>query len=74
MADQPDNKLVDKRVAHRYVRKSLLDEKDYERYLKGLPDLADRAMPVEASIEHTDAGGEDEEGEGGEKGSPSQPS
>jgi hypothetical protein len=52
MADQPDNKVVDKRVVVRYLRKGLLDEKDYERHLKGLPDLAADAMPVEASIEH----------------------
>jgi hypothetical protein len=62
MADQPENKLVDKRVAHRYVRKGLLDEKEYERHVKGLPDLAERAVPVEASFEHAeeDDGDEDE--------------
>jgi hypothetical protein len=52
MADQPENKTVDKRVAHRYLRKGVVDEKDYDRYLKSLPDLAEEAMPVEASIEH----------------------
>ncbi|HSN92520.1 MAG TPA: hypothetical protein VLS93_14910 [Anaeromyxobacteraceae bacterium] len=60
MADQPENKVVDKRVAVRYLRKGLLDEKDYERHLKSLPDLADDAMPVEASIEHA-APDEDDE-------------
>jgi hypothetical protein len=62
MADQPENKVVDKRVAHRYVRKGIVDEKDYEKYVKGLPDLADRAAPVEASIEGDDL--DDDEGEG----------
>lgn len=62
MADQPENKLVDKRVAHRYVRKGVLDEKDYEKHMKGLPDLADQAAPVEASIEGEDL--DDEPGEG----------
>jgi hypothetical protein len=62
MADQPENKTVDKRVAHRYLRKGIVDEKDYERYVKSLPDLADRAMPVEASIEHDEV---DDEGGGG---------
>ncbi len=52
MADQPESKTVDKRVAHRYLRKGIVDEKDYERYVKSLPDLADQAVPVEASIEH----------------------
>ena len=60
MTDQPENKLVDKRVAHRYVRKGVLEEKDYERHIKGLPDLADQAAPVEASIEGEDL--EDDEG------------
>ena len=62
MADQPENKTVDKRVAHRYVRKGIVDEKDYDRYVKSLPDLAERAMPVEASIEHDEV---DDEGGGG---------
>jgi len=61
MADQPENKLVDKRVAQRYVRKGVLDEKDYDKHMKGLPDLADQAAPVEASIEGEDL--DDEEGD-----------
>ncbi len=51
MADQLENKLVDKRVAHRYVRKNVVDEKDYDRYLKSLPDLADQAVAIEAAME-----------------------
>ena len=51
MADQIENKQVDKRVAHRYVRKGVLDEKDYERHLKSLPDLTEQAMPIEALME-----------------------
>ena len=59
MADNFENKLVDKRVARRYVRKGLLDEKDFERYLKNLPDVADQAVPVESEVEHVETG-EDE--------------
>ncbi len=59
MADPLDNKSIDKRVAHRYVRKGIVDEKEYERYVKSLPDLAEQAMPVEASIEHDEV---DDEG------------
>jgi hypothetical protein len=59
MADQPDNRTVDKRVAHRYLRKGIVDEKDYDRYVKSLPDLAEHAMPVEASMEHDDLDDED---------------
>ncbi|WP_242392607.1 hypothetical protein [Anaeromyxobacter oryzisoli] len=70
-----ENKLVDKRVAQRYLRKGKLDEKDYEKHLKGLPDLADQALPVEASIEGDDLDDLDEvaEPEGGAGGGTAQP-
>jgi hypothetical protein len=54
MPDQFENKHIDKRVVHRYVRKGVVDEKEYDRLQKGLPDLADQAMPIEASIEIDD--------------------
>ena len=54
MADTIENKLVDKRVAQRYIRKGLLDEKDYEQYLKRLPDVADQAVEIESEIEHVE--------------------
>jgi hypothetical protein len=63
MADQPENKIVDKRVVARYLRKGLLDPKEHERYLKGLTDLADQAAPVEASMEHAAPEEDDEPGE-----------
>ena len=59
MPDTIDNKIIDKRVARRYVRKGLLDEKDYERYLKSLPDVADQAVPVESEVEHVETGEDD---------------
>jgi hypothetical protein len=59
MADTLDNKLVDQRVVRRYVRKGLVDEKDYERYLKSLPDVADQAVPVESEVEHVETGEDD---------------
>lgn len=58
MPDTFDNKIIDKRVARRYVRKGLLDEKDFEKYLKGLPDVADQAVPVESEVEHVETGEE----------------
>ena len=61
MADPIETKLVDKRVAHRYVRKAILDEKEYEKYLKSLPDLADQALTVEASMEGDELDDEPEE-------------
>ncbi|HEX9244020.1 MAG TPA: hypothetical protein VF875_16365 [Anaeromyxobacter sp.] len=51
MADPIENRHVDKRVAQRYVRRGVLEEKDYEKHLKTLPDLAEQAMPVEALME-----------------------
>jgi hypothetical protein len=51
MADQFENRQIDKRVVHRYLRKAIVDEKEYEKHVKSLPDLADQAMPIEASIE-----------------------
>ncbi len=59
MPDTFDNKIIDKRVARRYVRKGLLDDKDYERYLKSLPDVADQAVPVESEVEHVETGEEE---------------
>jgi hypothetical protein len=61
MADTIDRKLLDKRVAHRYVRKGLLDEKDWEKHLKTLPDVAAQAVPVESDLDHDDF--EDDEDE-----------
>jgi pantothenate kinase len=60
-----ENKLVDKRVAQRYLRNGQLAEKDHERYLKTLKDLADDAVPVESVMERVDSG---EEKKGGKKG------
>jgi hypothetical protein len=54
MADPIETKLIDKRVAHRYVRKGTLDEKEFDKHLKSLPDLADQALTVEASMEGDD--------------------
>jgi len=44
------------------VKKGIVDEKDYERHVKGLPDLADKAAPVEASIEGDDLDDDGDEG------------
>jgi hypothetical protein len=56
MADAADPKLFDKRVSARYIKKGLLDAKEHERYLKSLPDLADKAVPIEATMEPTHVG------------------
>jgi hypothetical protein len=53
MADAPDMKRYDKRVASRYLRKGLLEEKEYERHIKSLEDLSEKAVPVESEFEDT---------------------
>ena len=51
MADTLDPKHIDKRTAERYLRSGQIDEKTYERYVKGLPDVAEKAQPVETSMQ-----------------------
>lgn len=60
MADDTETKLLDKRVAQRYLRKGLLDEKDWEKHLKSLPDLASQAMPIESDLDEDDLDDEDD--------------
>ncbi len=54
MADPFETKLIDKRVAHRYLKKGRLDEKEWEKHLKALPDLADQAVPIESALDLDD--------------------
>ena len=54
MADTVDPKYLDKRTAERYLRNGQLDDKAYERHLKGLPDVADKAAPVETAMDADD--------------------
>jgi len=51
MAETFEAKQIDKRVVHRYVRRGVVDEKDYAAHLKALPDLADQCVAVEAFLE-----------------------
>ena len=54
MADTMDPKHLDKRTAERYLRSGQLDEKAYERHIKGLPDVAEKAAPVETAMDDDD--------------------
>ncbi len=56
-----ETKQFDKRVAHRYVRKGILDEKEWDKHVKGLPDLAEQALPLEASMDGDDLDDDDED-------------
>lgn len=61
MADTLDPKHLDKRTAERYLRSGQLDEKSYERHIKGLPDVAEKAVPVETAMDGEDFDDEDED-------------
>jgi hypothetical protein len=54
MAEPLDPKFVDKRTASRYLTQGDLDEKAWERYLKSLPDVSEKAAPVETVVAETD--------------------
>jgi hypothetical protein len=41
---------LDRRVVERYIKKGLLDEKEYARYLKSLDDMAEKAGSVETEF------------------------
>jgi hypothetical protein len=56
MPDTLETKIIDKRVVRRNVRKGLLDEKEFDRHIKSLPDVADQAVPVESEVEHVETG------------------
>jgi hypothetical protein len=43
-------KFLDRRVVERYLRKGLLDEKEYARILKTLPDAGEKAVKVDTEF------------------------
>ncbi len=61
MSEQLDAKLIDKRTHERYLRTGRLDEKAWEKHLKSLPDLAEKAVPVEATMADVDEDFDDED-------------
>lgn len=50
MSTDTDFTTQDKRTIERQVRQGFVDEKTVDKALKALPDLADKAAPVEASL------------------------
>ena len=53
MADKKDEipiEYLDCRVVERYIKRGLLDEKEYARHLKALEDLAEQAGSVETEF------------------------
>jgi len=51
MAETLDARLIDRRTWDRYLRNGQLDEKEYERYLKNLPDVAEKGTTVETVMD-----------------------
>ncbi len=47
-------RYLDRRVVERYLKRGILDEKEYARYLKSLEDLAERAGSVETEFTTVD--------------------
>ena len=53
MAEKKDEipiRYLDRRVVERYIKKGLLDEKEYQRHLKALEDVSERASNVETEF------------------------
>jgi len=63
MAEPFDPKNLDKRTAARSLAQGEVDEKAWERYLKTLPDVSEKAVQVETSMADTDDLLDDEEDE-----------
>ena len=61
MSDTMNPRHLDKRTAERYLRSGQLDEKAWEKHLKSLPDLADKAAPVETVMEEDEAFDDEDE-------------
>lgn len=46
-----DPRYTDKRTVARYITQGLVDEKAYEKLLKALPDIAEKAVRVDTISE-----------------------
>ena len=73
MADTLDPKFLDKRTAPRYLRSGALEEKAYERFLKSLPDVAEKATPIETDFDPDEEDYDDEEEDEGTEGEATTP-
>lgn len=54
MSDQASLKYTDKRTIDRYMRTGQVDEKTWEKHLKSLPDVAEKAAAIESSMSEGD--------------------
>ena len=56
MTTRDESKLYDVRTLERRLRRGLINKKDFEKYLKGLPDATGKIAPPE-----TDGGDDDDD-------------
>ena len=61
--ETPDPRLYDVRNIERNIKRGLLTRKDYEKYLKGLPDSKDKAAAHEDARLPSGSSGRDGPGE-----------
>jgi hypothetical protein len=54
MAEPLDPKNIDKRTAARSLAQGEVDDKAWERYLKSLPDVTEKAAQVETTMADAD--------------------
>jgi dephospho-CoA kinase len=45
-------RYLDRRVVERYLKRGQLDEKEYQRHLKSLEDLSEKAGSVETAFDN----------------------
>jgi len=46
-----DPRLLDRRIVERHLKTGRLDEKEWHRHLKALPDLAEKAVKVDTEFQ-----------------------
>lgn len=51
MTEKIDIRHIDRRTIERYIKRGAIDKKDYEKYVKALPDLAEQAEKVDIELE-----------------------
>lgn len=61
MSDTINPRHLDKRTAERYLRTGQLEEKTWEKHLKSLPDLAEKAVSVDTVMEEDEAFDDEDE-------------
>jgi hypothetical protein len=54
-----DPRFWDVRTIERRIRRGQVGRKDYDKHLKGLADVADKAAPIELSAEDEDSAADD---------------